>query len=92
MINPTPLIHTILQPMLAAAENSMLVNPSQLVSAVVYSFLGIAVFAIGFYLLDKATPHDLWKEIIEKQNKALAIVVGAVSLGICLIIASAIHG
>ena len=38
------------------------------------------------------TTYKLWKEIIEERNSALAIVVGAMSLGICLIIAAAIHG
>jgi uncharacterized membrane protein YjfL (UPF0719 family) len=31
------------------------------------------------------------KEIIEEHNIALAIIVGAVSLGICMIIAASIH-
>ncbi len=42
--------------------------------------------------MDKITPYDLWKEIVHEKNVALAIVVGSVALGICLIIASAIHG
>jgi hypothetical protein len=33
----------------------------------------------------------LWGEIVEKQNVALALVVAAMSLGICVIIAAAIH-
>jgi hypothetical protein len=33
----------------------------------------------------------LWKEIVEDKNTALAILVGAMSLGMCIIIASAIH-
>ncbi len=70
----------------------MIINPTALVNSVVYSFLGLAIFVIGFYLWDRFTPYNLWKEIVEKHNVALAIVVGAVSLGICLIIASAIHG
>jgi uncharacterized membrane protein YjfL (UPF0719 family) len=38
------------------------------------------------------TPYHLWKEIIEEHNTSLAIVVGAMSIGIALIISSAIHG
>ena len=43
-------------------------------------------------LIDTLTPYSLWKEISEDRNTALAIVVGAMSLGICTIIAAAIHG
>jgi putative membrane protein len=42
-------------------------------------------------IIDKVTPYDLWLELIEKQNVALGIVVGAMSLGICPIVAAAIH-
>jgi len=41
--------------------------------------------------VDKLTHYDLWKQLVEEKNVALAIVVGSAALGICLIIASAIH-
>ena len=50
-----------------------------------------AVFWLCFVIIDKITPYDLWGEIVEKQNVALALVVAAMSLGICVIIAAAIH-
>ena len=62
------------------------------VSALAFAFLGIVVFVVSFVSIDKMTPYDLWKEIVEDHNLALAIVVGAMSLGICIIIAAAIHG
>ena len=62
------------------------------VNAVVYAFLGILVFWLSFVVIDRLTPYHLWKEIIDDHNVALAIVVGAMSLGICVIIAAAIHG
>ena len=61
-------------------------------NAVVYALLGIIVFWGSFVIIDKLTPYDLWKEIVEDHNVALGIVVGAMSLGICVIIAAAIHG
>jgi len=61
-------------------------------ASLLYSVLGIIVFAVTFLIMDKITPYDLWKEIVQEKNVALAIVVGSVALGICLIIASAIHG
>jgi uncharacterized membrane protein YjfL (UPF0719 family) len=43
-------------------------------------------------LLDHLTPYHLWREINEKQNTALAILVGAMAIGIAIIVAAAIHG
>ena len=70
---------------------SGMINLSFVVNAVVFSFLGVLIFWASFLLIDKLTPYHLWKEIIEEHNTALAILLGAVSLGICLIIAAAIH-
>lgn len=70
---------------------SGIINVSYVVNAIVFSFLGIFIFWVSFRLIDRLTPYLLWKEIIEEHNVALAIIVGAVSLGICIIIAAAIH-
>jgi putative membrane protein len=61
------------------------------INAFVYAMLGIAIFALSFYIWDKLTPHDLFKEIVEDKNIALAIMVGFMSLGMCIIIAAAVH-
>lgn len=64
-----------------------------LVSAVIFAGVGLVVYVIGFMLLDILTPKaNIWKELIEKQNVALAIFLGALAYGIATIIASAIHG
>ncbi|MBO9563033.1 MAG: DUF350 domain-containing protein [Niastella sp.] len=63
-----------------------------LVNSLIYSFLGIAVLVISFVIVEKLTPkHNLWKEIVEKHNIALAIVAGFFMLAIAIIVASAIH-
>ncbi len=69
-----------------------LVSLVPVVNAVVYALLGIVVFWLSFVILDWLTPGHLWKEVIEEQNRAVAIIFGAVALGICIIIAAAIHG
>ncbi len=61
------------------------------INAFVYAMLGIVIFAASFMIWDKITPYDLWKEIIEGKNIALAIMVGFMSLGMCIIIAAAVH-
>lgn len=62
-----------------------------LLNAVIYAALGIVIFAIAFVLIDKLTPYHLWKEIVDDKNVALAILVGALSIGMCIIIAAAVH-
>ena len=60
-------------------------------AALIFAFVGIAVFVLSFVIVDKMTPYDLWKEIMEEHNMALALLVGAMSIGICIIIAAAVH-
>jgi uncharacterized membrane protein YjfL (UPF0719 family) len=56
-----------------------------------FAFLGIVVFTVSFVVIDRLTPYSLWGEIVERQNTALATLIGLVSIGLCLIIAAAIH-
>lgn len=67
-------------------------RPSAFIGSVVFALLGVVVFWVAFIVIDKLTPYNLWQELVEKQNMALALVVGAMSLGISLIVAAAIHG
>ena len=62
-----------------------------LVNALIYSVLGIVILAVAFVLIDKLTPYHLWKEIVDDKNVALAILIGALSIGMCIIIAAAVH-
>jgi putative membrane protein len=65
---------------------------SAVINSIVFSVIGVVVFWVSFVVIDTLTPYNLWKEISEDRNLALAIVVGAMSLGISTIIAAAIHG
>jgi putative membrane protein len=69
----------------------MSIQISNVVNAVVYAAIGIVIFAGSFLVLDKFTPYNLWKEIVQEHNLALAILLGAMSLGLCVIIAAAVH-
>ena len=68
-----------------------MLKPAAVVASLVFALLGVIVFWLCFVIIDKITPYDLWGEIVEKQNVALALVVAAMSLGICIIVAAAIH-
>jgi len=67
------------------------IQATNVANAIIYAAIGIAIFAGSFIIIDKMTPYHLWKEIVQEHNTALAILLGAMSLGICVIIASAIH-
>lgn len=63
------------------------------INAVVFSAVGVGFFALCFGLLELFTPKvDLWEELTQKQNIALAVFLGAVMLGIAVIISAAVHG
>lgn len=61
------------------------------VAALFYAVVGLVIFAVAFVVVDRLTPYQLWKEIIDDQNVALAIIVGAVAIAIGIIVAAAIH-
>ena len=66
-------------------------KPAAVVGSIVYALIGVVIFWLAFLIIDKITPYDLWQELVEKQNAALGMVVAAMSLGICIIVAAAIH-
>ena len=63
-----------------------------LVTTAIFTVFGLIVFAIAFGIIGKATPFSIRKELEEDQNIALAVVIGAVIIGIALIISAAIQG
>jgi putative membrane protein len=65
---------------------------SAVLGSILYALIGVIVFWLSFIIIDKMTPYNLWHEIVEKHNIALGIVVGAMSLGISIIVAAAVHG
>lgn len=62
-----------------------------MLAALVYAVIGLVIFGLAFVLVDRWTPYSLYKELIDEHNTALAIVIGAVAIGISIIVASAIR-
>ncbi|MGA2722651.1 MAG: DUF350 domain-containing protein [Bryobacteraceae bacterium] len=60
-------------------------------NALVFAVLGVLVFVIALAIVAKLAPFHVWKEIVQERNLAAAILAGAVALGLCWIIASAMH-
>jgi putative membrane protein len=67
-------------------------RPAAFFGSILFAVVGVLVFWISFVIIDKLTPYNLWEELVEKQNRALGMVVAAMCLGISIIVAAAIHG
>jgi putative membrane protein len=63
-----------------------------LVTTAIFTAFGLLIFGLAYFIMVKASPFSIRKEIEEDHNTALAIVIGAVILGISLIISAAIQG
>jgi uncharacterized membrane protein YjfL (UPF0719 family) len=76
--------------MAAAVPVDQLMN--LVATTLVFSLIGIGLFALAFFIIVKISPFSTRKEIEEDQNTALAILIGSVIIGISLIVAAAVHG
>ena len=62
------------------------------IESIVFSAIGMVFFGIAFFLITVISPFSIRKEIEEDQNTALGIVIGAVILGVAMIVSAAMHG
>lgn len=68
-------------------------NIGQLVTnSLIFSAVGILILLIAYFIVEKITPENTWKKITQENNIAVAVVFGALIIGISMIISSAIHG
>lgn len=58
----------------------------------IFVLIGLVVFAVAFFIVVMISPFSVKKEIEEDHNTALAIIIGALIIGIAMIIAAAIQG
>lgn len=63
-----------------------------LVTTLIFVLIGLVVFAIAFLIVVLVSPFSVKKEIEDDQNNALAVIIGALIIGISIIIAAAING
>lgn len=61
-------------------------------TTIIFVAIGLIVFLIAFLIVVLVAPFSVKKEIEEDHNTALAIIIGALIIGIAMIIASAIQG
>ena len=55
------------------------------VAAVLFAIIGVVLFVVAFMVFDKLTPGSLWKELIEDQNTAIGVLMGAVAIALALL-------
>jgi uncharacterized membrane protein YjfL (UPF0719 family) len=70
---------------------SELIQLKYIVAAAVYAFLGVFILLISFWIIEKITPDNTYKQVTEHKNVAVAIIAAAFIIAIAIIIASAIH-
>lgn len=61
-----------------------------LVTTLIFVFIGLVIFSIAYGVLSFMYP--IKKEIEEDHNTALGIVIGAIMIGLAMIISAAIQG
>lgn len=61
-----------------------------LIDTLIYSAVGIIMMVIAFLVICLVSPFSMKKEIAEDQNVAVGIIIGAVIIGVSIIIAAVI--
>jgi putative membrane protein len=69
-----------------------LIHYQPIVNSIIYSVLGFVILIAAYFIIEKMTPENTWKEVVEKNNIAVAIVLASFIIGISMIISAAIHG
>jgi uncharacterized membrane protein YjfL (UPF0719 family) len=71
-------------------------NPDSLirgaVASLLFSVIGLGVFAVGYLVVSKLLPFDVKKELEIDQNTSVGLVVSSFILGLAFIIGMSIHG
>ncbi|MEO4004239.1 MULTISPECIES: DUF350 domain-containing protein [unclassified Flavobacterium] len=68
------------------------ISTKLILNSLVFSVLGLLILLGSYFVIEKLTPENTWKEISEKNNVAVAIVLAAFIIGISMIVSAAIHG
>jgi len=80
-------------PLFAAGSGNLMDRILEpVIFSLIFTLVGILVFALAFFAITKIAPFSIRKEIEDDQNTSLGIVIGAVIIGLALIISSAIKG
>ncbi len=59
------------------------------ISTVVYFFIGLILFGISIWLMEKLTPFSIRKEIEEDQNVAVGIIMAGTLIALAIVLSAA---
>jgi uncharacterized membrane protein YjfL (UPF0719 family) len=63
---------------------------TELGAGLLYGFVGIALLALGYRVIDLLTPGHLGRQLCEDRNRNLGVIVSSAMLAIGIIVTSAI--
>jgi putative membrane protein len=66
-------------------------KPLAMLSTLIYSVIGLVIFAAALWIMQAVSPFSIRKEIEQDQNVALAIIMGSVFVSLAIIIQAAIR-
>jgi putative membrane protein len=66
-------------------------KPVAMLSTLVYSVIGLVIFAAALWIMQAISPFSIRKEIEQDQNVALAIIMGSVFVSLAIIIQAAMR-
>ncbi len=61
-----------------------------LILSIVYGLVGILLLMIGYKIFEWITPFSVNDALSKDQNRAVGIVVGAIFIGVAIIVAAAL--
>jgi putative membrane protein len=67
------------------------IHIGSLLNAILFASSGLLLFGAAFLAVQKLSPFDLWKEILENRNVALAVLLAGIAVAMGLIVSSAVH-
>ena len=63
-------------------------NPGQIIETIILTMIGLIIFGMAIWIMEKVTPFSIRKEIEDDQNVALGIIIGSVIIGIAIVLAA----
>jgi putative membrane protein len=71
-------------------KEKKVIDFENIIAVLSLSLLGIAIFAVVFWVMVKLAPFSVKKEIEEDQNTSLAILFGSVFIALAILISAGI--
>ena len=65
---------------------------ADLVTTVAFGIIAILLIIVGYIAFDKLTPRMDFSDQLNKGNLAMAILVGAFIIGLCLVVGHVVAG